>query len=247
MQWKCATCWKNVAIIDFNGDEPKLIGCVECDWNKIVQDPEEDHFRTLRCVAPTVTLYGTPRGRCSRTADMNGMCRQHSHMRNAWDVVYARFVNAGDDDMPEAYREIFARACIDAGILARYLRDEDRDAVREQELADKVPTARAHRRRPVDVKPSVVYFMRREGLIKIGVTTDVVKRAKAISKGSSMATGMTIGPVEVLATTPGDGAFESRLHRQFAASRVDGEWFRPTPRLLRLIDRYQRRAQATAA
>jgi hypothetical protein len=244
MDWTCRYCWSRRIIVDLSADEPQIVGCLECNWSQIVQEHPD---RPMRCVAPTGLNSMGRRGRCSRTADMNGMCRQHSHMHNAWDVVYARFVNAGDDDMPEAYREIFARACVDAGILARFLRDEDRDVAREQELADKVPIARARRSRSTDVKPSVVYFMRRDGLIKIGVTTDVVKRAKAISKGSSMATGMTIGPVEVLATTPGDGAFESRLHRQFAASRVDGEWFRPTPRLLRLIDRYQRRAQATAA
>lgn len=90
-------------------------------------------------------------------------------------------------------------------------------------------------------RDEVVYFCRRESLIKIGTTTNVTKMMAAISRGSCMPEGMTIGPVELLATTPGGCQFENKLHHQFADDRVSGEWFRPSPRLLRLIDRYRRR------
>ncbi|MFI9344940.1 GIY-YIG nuclease family protein [Streptomyces sp. NPDC052773] len=68
-----------------------------------------------------------------------------------------------------------------------------------------------------------VYFMRRERLIKIGTTTDVLRRAKTLN-------------ATVLAKCPGSYNEERRLHAKFAAHRRHGEWFEPVPELMQLIN-----------
>jgi T5orf172 domain-containing protein len=127
-----------------------------------------------------------------------------------------------------------ARRAAQAGLS--YLREQE-----ENELRQRQTTNRASR-------PSFVYFARREELIKIGVTTNIKKRLNDISKGNSMPEGMTVGPVELLVTTPGDRSLEGRLHDEFAEYRVARtEWFESAPPLLRLVRKLQHRAAAIAA
>jgi hypothetical protein len=68
-----------------------------------------------------------------------------------------------------------------------------------------------------------VYFMRRERLIKIGTSTDVLRRAKTLN-------------ATVLAKCPGSYSEERQLHTKFAAHRRHGEWFEPAPELMELIN-----------
>jgi T5orf172 domain len=84
---------------------------------------------------------------------------------------------------------------------------------------------------------AAVYFLERDGLIKIGTSAGVAKRARDIGKGSSMICGMTVGPVRVLGTMPGDHRHEDYLHRRFHHLRVDGEWFLPGEDLCLFIAR----------
>lgn len=65
--------------------------------------------------------------------------------------------------------------------------------------------------------------MRLGDLVKIGTSTNLSERCKALN------------PQEVLATEPGDALVERRRHRQFAPLRVHGEWFRMAPELLEHI------------
>jgi hypothetical protein len=70
----------------------------------------------------------------------------------------------------------------------------------------------------------LVYFARRERLIKIGRSVVVRKRM------SQLATS-------VLATEPGDIVREKQLHNQFAHLRAFGrEWFHPGPELIAYIN-----------
>ncbi|MGY1579162.1 GIY-YIG nuclease family protein [Streptomyces sp. MN13] len=70
---------------------------------------------------------------------------------------------------------------------------------------------------------SWVYFMRRERLIKIGTSTDVLRRAKTLN-------------ATVLVKCLGSYSEEQQLHAKFAAHRRHGEWFEPVPELMRLIN-----------
>jgi hypothetical protein len=77
----------------------------------------------------------------------------------------------------------------------------------------------------------VVYFLRRESdqCIKIGCTGIISRRVARITRD--------IGePVTVLAACPGYRDEEWALHDHLQATRVDGEWFHPTPQLLAFID-----------
>ncbi len=66
--------------------------------------------------------------------------------------------------------------------------------------------------------------------IKIGYTAgeDADARRRALQTGNPSV-------LVLLGTMPGDVEEERRLHAYFAADRVAGEWFRPTPRLIRWI------------
>jgi hypothetical protein len=75
----------------------------------------------------------------------------------------------------------------------------------------------------------VIYFIQdsRTLEIKIGYTgADVMVRLNALQTGNA-------SKLEVIACVPGELTDEARLHVKFAAARVGGEWFRPSPDLLR--------------
>lgn len=65
---------------------------------------------------------------------------------------------------------------------------------------------------------SVVYAIAAGDRVKIGFTTNLPQRMKAIQSSSSL-------PIVCLGTAPGGLALERALHRQFALHRVYGEWF----------------------
>lgn len=63
-----------------------------------------------------------------------------------------------------------------------------------------------------------IYFIAGAGLIKIGVSTNVQSRFRAIRNSSPV-------PVELLCATPGAIIDEHALHRRFSHLRRHGEWF----------------------
>lgn len=68
-----------------------------------------------------------------------------------------------------------------------------------------------------------IYFVQHGfiGLIKIGWSTDVARRVKALQDLSPLA-------LTLLGWIPGGPAGELDMHRRFADSRAWGEWFAPT-------------------
>lgn len=79
---------------------------------------------------------------------------------------------------------------------------------------------------------SVIYFLEAVGVgsIKIGFTdrTDVESRIAEIQTGCPV-------PVRLLKSMPGTLEDEKNLHRRFASSRLNGEWFKPVPELIQHI------------
>ncbi|GAA3417589.1 GIY-YIG nuclease family protein [Streptosporangium vulgare] len=221
MEWKCRNYISHSkALIDFSGTEPKIIGCLECDWREVRGDADGWN-REERCV---VALASRP-GRCDNLAVIGGHCWRHRQGTLSDQTLYQHF-RAWPEDLPQLYRLLLEQALRTAGIAY-----SDRDLV-EQMIA---------RGNEIRVTPergaSLVYFVEREGLIKIGTTTNLANRLKSISKGSSMPAGMTVGPVELLATEPGGRAVEGRLHGRFRKTRIHGtEWFRPSKALRNYID-----------
>lgn len=80
-----------------------------------------------------------------------------------------------------------------------------------------------------------VYFIQGVdgGPIKIGKANDPLRRLACIQAYSPV-------PLRILAVEPGGMRREYTLHRQFKAARLHGEWFEPTPTLLRIIARAQK-------
>lgn len=73
-------------------------------------------------------------------------------------------------------------------------------------------------------KHQIVYYMRIGNRVKIGTTTNLKVRLEAIN------------PEELLCTEPGGHPLEKQRHRQFAALRTHGEWFRLEGELQQHID-----------
>lgn len=88
-------------------------------------------------------------------------------------------------------------------------------------------------RRP-DVKSSgVVYFMLAGGLLKIGFTTDLKRRANELKAE------------RVLAYFPGDRLLERSAFNAFAKWHVHGEYFRAEPEALAMVERLTRTPSPT--
>lgn len=89
------------------------------------------------------------------------------------------------------------------------------------------------------VARSVVYFVERDTFIKIGTTTRLIERIRALGspdRATARPDGMSVGPVRLLATCPGTRVNERYFHDRFANDRFPGtEWFYPADELLALI------------
>lgn len=79
---------------------------------------------------------------------------------------------------------------------------------------------------------SFVYFVQpvNGGPVKIGCSKMPRARLSSLMAWSPF-------KLRLLATAPGDYVSEGQLHRRFEADRLHGEWFRPSPDLMELIDR----------
>ena len=86
-----------------------------------------------------------------------------------------------------------------------------------------------------------VYFIQRgeNGPIKIGVSADVAGRLRMLQAASQE-------PLALLGTLPGGADLEQALHDRFRDQKVRGEWFRPSPELLRLACGRPRPLSATS-
>ena len=77
--------------------------------------------------------------------------------------------------------------------------------------------------------PEHVYFIQSgSGAVKIGCSSHPESRLRELRSGNPER-------LSLLAVIPGGQSREQELHRQFAADRVAGEWFDPSPSLMALI------------
>lgn len=84
-------------------------------------------------------------------------------------------------------------------------------------------------------RPGFVYFAMDEanGLIKIGRSRNVAKRMQQLR-------WQTKHPIQLLTSTHGGPAAEMALHDLFFWDRDHGEWFRPSPGMVAVIDAVSR-------
>lgn len=76
-----------------------------------------------------------------------------------------------------------------------------------------------------------VYFVQpvNGGPVKIGVSKHPQSRLSSLMSWSPFR-------LRLLATAPGDEVSEGQLHHRFAKDRLHGEWFRPSPDLMALVE-----------
>lgn len=112
-------------------------------------------------------------------------------------------------------------------MLERLLADELTSAkLSHWAHAHDVQSVRVQRSAALSATESLVYFVERDGFVKIGTTTNLARRLRDLARGGAiMPQGMTIGPMTVLATMPGTRRNEAFLHQRFAHLRLEGEWF----------------------
>lgn len=81
-----------------------------------------------------------------------------------------------------------------------------------------------------DEEPAFVYFISDQlgGPVKIGTTKHLRERTLWLQGGYPH-------PLHVLGVLSGDYQLEAEMHRRFAASRLQGEWFQRTPELMEFI------------
>jgi len=87
--------------------------------------------------------------------------------------------------------------------------------------------------KPTDEKmKGFIYFIQGEcgGPIKIGYTTDLKARLKTLQTGYP-------DRLELLFAFPGNPEDEKKTHERYGEYRLQGEWFRPTPELLKSIQK----------
>jgi hypothetical protein len=126
------------------------------------------------------------------------LCRVHA------EKMQHAVTRAIHDDQGEWFR----------GLLRENLAEYSHGEVRDLALSTPVFGAR-----------TVIYFVARYHLVKIGYATDLRSRLRAIEQGSSIIPGMAATPVELLASFPGDRARERELHDRFRHLCAGGEWF----------------------
>ena len=102
---------------------------------------------------------------------------------------------------------------------------EARETAVEEVAATPVP-ALAYRPVPTGKHEPLVYFIRNGSRIKIGTSTNVRSRVRALS----------LRPEDILLTLPGGADVERSYHRKFSALRIDNtEWFRVDRELVDFI------------
>lgn len=124
-------------------------------------------------------------------------------------------VEAGDVTTGEIMREFLP--------LRRYGVAITEDMVRQ--AIESIIKRRRPEPPPKPKLPDVVYYMRIGNRVKIGTSTNLVERLKALN------------PEELMVTEPGGPDTERSRHRQFADLRTHGEWFKLEGPLLEHIER----------
>jgi len=85
----------------------------------------------------------------------------------------------------------------------------------------------------------LVYFIRCEGFVKIGISRNPEKRLLNLQRsgnGTLAPPRIDLTTAEIVTTELGGRAKESELHGVFASLRIVGEWFREASELTEYID-----------
>jgi len=175
---------------------------------------------------------GEKRYMCPRSADIHwgplDLCVIHAEALTVLTVRRARHKQAFRYAVVRENEYLLSRANnvedeINAGI-EEFTQEAARHNERWQRKED---------RRLARAEASVVYYVCRGDLIKIGTTSNLGPRLIAINGGVIVPPQAT---VKLLATESGGVEVEAQRHAQFATDRVAGEWFKASPALTEHIN-----------
>lgn len=172
-----------------------------------------------------------------------GTYASEEEARQASDAEYAR-IKDGTSILLRASGEVLdkraysARIGVPPGTMGRWMSEGmptltiGAHAVRVDVAVADAWVAEHHPKSVAFSRESTVYFFRRDsdGAIKIGFTSDVIRRAPELRKKGYA--------VVLLAAVPGDKPLELRIQAKFSAERIDpeDEWFRASDRLVAFIE-----------
>lgn len=134
--------------------------------------------------------------------------------------------NQGKDQMIESYNKV---------IDEKNARIDDL----ERELAEIKKNTIVSVYKPEPKIDQLVYFIRCEGFVKIGISRDPKSRLRALQRsgnGTHTPKLIDLTTAELLATETGGWDREQYLHSMFASVRDVGEWFREAKELTEYID-----------
>ena len=176
---------------------------------------------------PIPTRGGRDCWETSHPDSKHGLCERH------WrEITQSRYAGADQLELRCASCGQFGMRTIPADNIA-YCINRDCGTVRfdfDPELGSgRIQHTSLHNRlnapeapKPVKLKASVVYYIRWSDRIKIGTTTSLPQRMKALYFD------------EIMAIEPGGTGLEAQRHQQFAEYRLDTyrEWFNAAPGLV---------------
>ena len=82
-----------------------------------------------------------------------------------------------------------------------------------------------------------VYYIQCGAFVKIGTSINPESRVRQLERGGkAKRPSLWVGSPKLIAYMPGNVAKERELHRQFAATRDEGEWFLMTEDLIEHVD-----------
>lgn len=203
----------------------------------------------LYCDAWKLNPHGPARRPCGMGAqyDIGGvvyLCR--FHYKNAYNDVWFKVVAQGDnlpftlsDDEYDTQLGSLRKAMnrqhreIEELTMAKSQLESELQELKDQKLVS------TYKPREDPVRPRQVYFIRCEGFVKIGISSDPEQRLKNIQRsgnGTLAPKLIDLTTAEIVVTTPGSFSTESQLHKKFAHLREVGEWFRIDDELTAYID-----------
>lgn len=226
MSWRCDTCGDTRAIYDMTWAGPILLGCLNCD-----------SYVDADCGCSSARKWGNllddlaavwPAGEANvwNSTLVDSLATLRPEVYGPWAAL------EGEDKTSRLTAAVKVYGIVTKPVGRR--------------ISGVQTTRRGIARADLDKaikegKLSFVYFVEREGLIKIGTTTNLRSRLKTLGKGGSMPHGMTVGPVKLLASTRGTQVEEREYHEKFRKQRIPKtEWFRPNKALWREIETIQR-------
>lgn len=205
------------------------------------------------CDAWKLNPHGPARRPCGMPAvhDIGGvvyLCR--FHYKNAYNDVYFNVVveknvhPVVDDQQfePEETHqyEMFMAEQVVKRLTAKVDTLQYENSKMEDELAELKSTKLTNTYKPKKESPTqLVYFIRCEGFVKIGISSNPEKRLLDLQRsgnGTLAPPRIDLTTAEIVTTEPGGRAKESELHDMFAYLRIVGEWFAEEDEITEYID-----------